>query len=302
MITTAKRNGKVSKTMLAPVTINLSHPFISKTETVRLGVTLSVAEMQNIVDNWHPMNRPRNSGRLNALVRDVQNGDYRNDVGHWIKFDRNGNLIDGQKRIYAHLLAGVPLTINVHYGLPPEAILYIDRNQPRTIAANVTLAKNVNQNRQPSKQEFTNDRIDYSVATWCLHGLRWNEPGTPHDKPIWTERELMEFVTQNERYIRFALDCSPTTRPGALGAIAIFAMKNKTEAIKFRNALYGVDNTPVTVNSSIHVLREYLKVKSDGGSAPIWDYHNTVRCINAFHAGRGISGADLNNRQADFEF
>jgi hypothetical protein len=176
------------------------HPYIAKRESVSLGQNFSVPMMQAIVKNFHPMNRRRNTSRQKALERDILNGDYRSDVGHFIKFDINGNLIDGQKRIYAHLCVGMPLKINVQFGLPAESILFIDRGQPRTIAANVTLSKNVGMKRQPAKSEFTADRQDFAVATWCLHGLRWNEAGSPSDKPIWTERELMEFVAQNEIY------------------------------------------------------------------------------------------------------
>jgi hypothetical protein len=279
------------------------HPYIAGRETVLTEQVFSVELMQNIVDNYHPMNRPRQTGRQQALERDIRNGDYRTDVGNMIKFDRNGNMIDGQKRFYSHLNAGVPLQITVQYGLPLDAILFIDRNQPRTVAANVTLAKNINLNRQPTKSEFTADRRDISIATWCLHGLRWNEAGSASDKPIWTERELMEFVAQNERFIRFVLiEGATTRRPGALGAMAIYAMKNLQEASKFRNALYGFNDNHVFAGSPIHTLREYLKVKSDGGSAPIWDYFNTVRCINAFHAGQNIAGTSLNNGREDFSF
>lgn len=284
-------------------TVKFTHPFISRKESVLLGQTLSVDMMKGILAHFHPMNRPRNSARLRALERDARNGDYRKDVGHFIKFDYNGNCIDGQKRMHAHLNVGLPLTINVHFGLPPDAILFQDRSQPRTIAANVTLFKNQGLNRQPTKAEFTQDRRDYAVATWMMHGLRWDEPGTPHDKLIWTERELMEFVAQNERFIRFVrTDDATTTRPGVLGAIAIYAMKDAKQATAFRNALYGTDGKEHVVNSPVATLREYLKVRSSGGSAPIWDYHNTVRCINAFHAGRQINGSHLSNEQADFEF
>lgn len=280
------------------------HPFISKKESVMLAQVLTVSMMEAILKDYHPMNRPRNTSRQRAMVRDIQNGDWKSEVGGFIRFDINGNLIDGQKRVHAHLEARMPFITNVQFGLPVESILYIDRNQPRTVAANVTLSKNVGANRQPTKDDFTHDRIEYSIASWCKYGLRWNEPGSSYDKPVWTERELLEFVTQNQRYISFVFnDDSTTTRPGVLGAIAVYAMKNFEEATQFRNLLFGTDaNTPVLVGSPVHTLREYLKVRSSGGSAPIWDYFNTVRCINAFHGGQQITGTQLNNGRANFAF
>lgn len=282
---------------------SFNHPFISKKEKVVLGVTLSVDMMQWIVEYYHPLNRPRNNHRLKALERDVRNGDYRSDVGGFIKFDVNGNLIDGQKRIFAHLNMNIPLQVNVHFGLPADAMLYIDRNQPRSIAANVTLAKNVGFNRQPTNEEFSTDRLDYSVAAWCKHGLYWNTSGATKTKHIWTERELMEFVAEKSRMLEFVItDTRTTSRPGVLAAIAIYATKFPQEATKFRNLFYGIDTSPIPVGSPVHTLIEYLGPSSLGGNFPNYNYFNTVRCINAFHAGQNISGAQMSNSHEKFAF
>jgi len=279
----------------------LKHPFIAKRESVSLGVTLSIETMEYILNNFHPMNRKRNQGRQSALERDFRNGDYRSDVGHFIKFDIHGNLIDGQKRIHAALRCGTSLTINVHFGLPSDAMLYIDRGQPRTVAANYTLRKNVGKNRMPSAQEFSADRLNFSVASWCKHGLRWEVAGTPRDKQIWTERELMEFVAENESYLTFVLENATTVRPAVLGAMAIYAMKDSVKAMMFRNSVYGNGRGLVSGNP-IHTLREYLKTQSIGGSYPIYDYNNTVRIINAFYFGHQLGLEQLNNERADWEF
>ncbi len=279
-----------------------NHPYISDIEKAMVGQTLTVPMMKTIMADYHPMNRPRNCQRLRALIRDIRNGAYKSNVGNWIKFDVNGNLIDGQKRIMAHIEENKPLTINVHFGLPPESILYIDRNQPRSIAANATLRKNIGQHHQPSQEEFSNDRLEYSIASWFKYGLKWNEVGASHEKVVWTEQELRECVEQDKRYIKMVQQQMVTKRPGTLGAIAVYATAFQEKATQFLNLLNGVSDKPLAVNHPISILKEYLKVKSNGGSAPIWDYYNTVRCINAFQAGRTMNGNDLSNERENFEF
>lgn len=76
-------------------------------------------------------NRPVKKGHVDFLARQMPaawefNGDP-------IRFDTNGNLIDGQHRLMAVIKAGVPISFVVLRGLPPESIHTIDANRaPRT--------------------------------------------------------------------------------------------------------------------------------------------------------------------------
>lgn len=59
--------------------------------------------------------------------------------GHWqlthagIAFDQGGRLIDGQHRLTAITIAGIPVQIMVTYGLPSEAMDAVDLGSKRTI-------------------------------------------------------------------------------------------------------------------------------------------------------------------------
>lgn len=278
-----------------------THPYISKTENVLLRQSLSVEMMKGIMSYYHPTNRPRNSSRLKAIERDIQGGNWQTNVGQFIRFDTKGHLIDGQKRMVAHINCNTPMIINVHFGLHPDAILFQDRNQSRSIANNVTIRRNIVKNLQPSQKEFSIDRQRFAVASWCKHGETWEANGNNGQKTIWTEADLTEYVNQNAKIIDFALDNDGTKRPGILGALALFAAKNWKEATEFKNMVFGDDN--IHVPSSVRTLREYLEKDSSGGSYPIYDYNAALKCINAFHNKTMVSSNDIcNNDREEWEF
>lgn len=286
-------NEEVTKTTV-PKT---KHPYISSSEKVALKQTLAVAMLANLLEHYHPKNRHASGIRIEALERDIVAGHWRPDVGQFIRFNRKGEIIDGQKRIMAHRNVNIPMVVNIHYGLPEDAILYMDGDQHRTIADNYSLRIH----DVPTAKDFAANRLRFSIAAWCKHGLRWEIAGTPRNKMVWTEAELMQFCNENKELIDFVLPETKTTRrPGILGAMAIYAMKDKTAATAFRNKLFG-DGKGLKGNDPIRTLRKYLEEKSVGGSYPIYDFNNTIRAINAFHNGRQLPKHALCNDPADWD-
>lgn len=88
--------------------------------------TLTISP-QDAKETWEDYQRRLAAGtcqqrRLNVAQAEVYAKDMKS--GAWalthqgIAFDINGNLIDGQQRIYAIMLAGVPITMNVTTGIP----------------------------------------------------------------------------------------------------------------------------------------------------------------------------------------
>ena len=276
-----------------------THPYISQTERSLLHEVLAISTMALIMEKYHPKNRNLNVARVAALERDVNANKWNPNAGQYLYFDKNGNLIDGQKRVMAHLNAGLPLEINVHYGLPPDAILFMDGDQHRTLSDNYSLKVD----GQPTRQEFSATRLRFSVAVWCMHGLHWaKDTTTSRTKVLWTETEILDFLKAHKKEIDFVLtDDRTTRRPGTLGAMAIYAMKDLEAATRFRDSVYG-NGQGLTAGNPVHTLRKYLQVKSSGGSYPIYDYNNTLRCINAFQAGRRIKPSQLWNKPEDWEF
>lgn len=75
---------------------------------------------------------------MDRLKTAMETGTFRQN-GETIKFDWNGDLIDGQHRLMQIIETGVPQTILVVRGLDPECKVTIDTGRPRTNADNLTM-------------------------------------------------------------------------------------------------------------------------------------------------------------------
>lgn len=274
---------KKSKTNAVP-----QHPYIAATKSVKLNEIISVPTLAIIMEHWHPVNRMMNKVQLETIRRDVENNKWDADSGNDIKFDSNGHLIDGQKRVKAHLLAGVPMKTDVKFGLPPEAILRQDTVQLRTDGDNVTLEAALNNGCvQPEITAFQANRRDYSMAANCLNVL--------HGKRVWSASEKATFLKKNHNSIRFALEGSNGRRLGALAVLALYHIEHPTQAVKFRKQFWN-EQDQLAAGQPARTLYTYLHHRSSpGGSAPIWDGFNAIRCINAFHNEESITASSLSN-------
>ncbi len=76
-------------------------------------------------------NRPVKQGLVDRFVRDMKAGNWR--LTHQgIAFDVNGVLIDGQHRLWAVVLSGVPVQLRVFFNEPIENMKAVDIGQTRS--------------------------------------------------------------------------------------------------------------------------------------------------------------------------
>lgn len=87
-------------------------------------------------------NRKLSKNTVAAMVRDLQNKRWRLN-GAAIRTDTNGNLIDGQHRLTACVLADESFETLMFTGLDDEDQLTVDRGRPRGIGDNLTMAYGV---------------------------------------------------------------------------------------------------------------------------------------------------------------
>ena len=89
-----------------------------------------------IATNWLEHNSPNRNIRdrtVQAIVRDILNGDFQ-PTHQGVAFDSNGELVDGQHRLWAVVRSGQTVIMQVTRGLPPEAKPVIDTGIKRTMA------------------------------------------------------------------------------------------------------------------------------------------------------------------------
>lgn len=77
------------------------------------------------------LNRPMRDNHVRFLAKQMQSGSWR-ETGDTIKFDSDGNLLDGQNRLRACTLTGIALKTYVAYGIDASAKTVIDTGAKRT--------------------------------------------------------------------------------------------------------------------------------------------------------------------------
>lgn len=83
-------------------------------------------------------NRPINSERVRGYVREIRKGNW--EITHQgVGFDENGRLIDGQHRLRAIEVSGIPVPLMVTRGLPPRAGAIVDIGQKRTTSQSLKM-------------------------------------------------------------------------------------------------------------------------------------------------------------------
>ena len=78
-------------------------------------------------------NRPLHPRVVNRYASEMASGQWRR-TGDPIKFDKDGNLIDGQHRLNAVIRAGTSVLMDIVTGIEPEAQNYMDRGLGRSAA------------------------------------------------------------------------------------------------------------------------------------------------------------------------
>lgn len=100
-----------------------------------------------ILENHNPKNRPVSENTVQSYALDMKNKQW--TLTHQgIAFDVNGNLIDGQHRLWACVFSNVPLKTMVFRDLPIEldglmTMDAIDRNRSRTTGVQMSLCHNI---------------------------------------------------------------------------------------------------------------------------------------------------------------
>lgn len=84
-------------------------------------------------------NRRLDRNRLNKYVSEMKSGKWREDTFEFIKFDKNGNLIDGQHRLTSICKSGVSVNLHVVFGLEQEVMNFIDTGKSRQASDVLTI-------------------------------------------------------------------------------------------------------------------------------------------------------------------
>jgi hypothetical protein len=138
-------------------------------------------------ENWRKL-RP---SRVIQYAASMSRGEW-SLTGEAIKFDSDGNLLDGQHRLAACMEAEVPFTTLVVRGVPEESVEYMDNVLVRTETDTL------------SNRGITSASSLKAIAKRILM-WKTNSFGNTHRMAELTHKQVVDFVIANEEELRHCL-------------------------------------------------------------------------------------------------
>jgi hypothetical protein len=194
------------------------------------------------VANYRPLSLPW----AKSLAEDIRNGRWLEN-GESVKFDANGNLIDGQHRLYACVLANAPFRSLVVRGVGDD--VNIDTGRSRSLAD--ILRRRGEKNYAPLS----------SALRWVCAYEKGGLKGVIGAKLVPTHQELLLLLERNP-LIRESVTAAYSARqlmslPIAIGLHYIFTIRSdRATADRFFDRL--IDGNDLTQLDPIYHLRERL--------------------------------------------
>lgn len=232
------------------------------------------------------------ANRRNRPVNPAQVGKYRIDMAHgrWqfaadpIRFDINGDLIDGQHRLTAlSELPGITLPMLVIRGLPNETQRVMDQGLKRTPGQQLSLSNIKDANLVAA--------IVRVVILWET-GLMFRD-NTLQRQEV-TTAGIEEWVDDNPDDVELMQAMATPIRsvdapPSAVGAFLIIAARTQsTEASDFLNQLHQM--TGLSEGHPVHTLyRRLAHIRKQSTRYSTRDYLALfIQAFNHFHQGHKV--------------
>jgi hypothetical protein len=101
-------------------------------------LTIMPDEAAYILQEMNPTNRAISKFHENEIVQVIKSGRWK-DNGEAIIFDYEGHLKNGQHRLRACVLTGIPIMVSVSFGVEPDVFDTIDRGKKRCLGDDLSI-------------------------------------------------------------------------------------------------------------------------------------------------------------------
>lgn len=216
-------------------------------------------------------NRPIAENRVALYARDIEAGAWvSNNQG--LAFGADGELYDGQHRLWAVVRAGRPATMLVVTGLPPEARATIDQGRSRSVGDALRI--------------FDGEVHGRRIVAW-LRALQELEDGRL------TSISHAEAKRQLERHradVAWFLERGPRARPyyrAPVAAALIYAHRVAAPAVEAFTRGY-VDGADLPAGSPVLALRSYVAERLRAGGHERVASLRALACVLAFQRGERV--------------
>jgi hypothetical protein len=250
-----------------------SHSSDMKSDVVTITPQMATEMLERSHDNG-ALNRSVKQSRVERYASDMRAGNWRL-TGESIKLDCNGNVRDGQNRLFACIEAQTPFTTFVTINVPDNAFDVMDSGAPRT-ASDVMF---IHSYENPTK-----------IAAAVRYAIIWERKGRPDNNTYVSKADLLKWIERNQRFVEFVTLSRKIARAGIPGGDAIWATTlwvladvDLDETYKFAESV--TSGAGLTSDSGVLMLRNLL-IRAKGTGKKLTVTEVAALIIKAWNAWR----------------
>jgi hypothetical protein len=247
-------------------------------------ITVTPEQAKQILE-WQPSQRPVNQREVDRRVSEMKAGTFR--LTHQgMACDTDGRLFDGQHRLWACFLSGVPITVVMFFNEPRENFVVTDRGYGRNEAQDAVQEGHYTDRVQANTGVAAARFIwSYDDGQNPVHaGIRkgWSTP--IHDRVLAAHPGIPRMVTMTQTRERRRL------RLPAAPMAALFTLFDEAEPEKAAMFLHQLlTGQGLNEGDPALALRNWsADPKALQRSMPIESAYRIVRAWNAFVAGKKL--------------
>lgn len=245
-------------------------------------------------------NRKLKRGRIAGYARDMRNGNWL-FTGEAIKFDTDGNLVDGQNRLEGVVLADTPAAFLVVRGVSKEAVALLDSGVARSGADALTIAGVAD--KSDAKDLAATARVHRGYYMGDMPNAMSNTGGQQQ----FTKQELIEYLEKNPQLdfaARFARGLYKYL-PLPVGAVATafdsFSKLSIDDTAEFFNRIRdGISTGPGDPFLTLSRRVASDRLEDHGRILPSTALFYLFRTWNAFRADEQLARLQVGSRQSGF--
>lgn len=241
-------------------------------------ITLTVETATKLLEH-NTLNRPISDVHVQRIARQIAQGKWRFN-GDTIKVSEDGDVLDGQHRLWAVIEAKKPVDTIIVYGIARDAFATIDTLRRMRSGADVLALNGVSRYRQPV----------CSALQWLLRWQRdvietWRAPQNRIENADVEECYVAHpaIVNSVERTMRLR----GLANPGVM-AFLYYVFANHNEEIAERMISTLEDPSGVSVDDPFFRLRMYFTADHYRRKDPLTIIALTIKAANAAAAGKEI--------------
>jgi hypothetical protein len=229
--------------------------------------------------NNNRLNRPLRPGRVERYARDMAAGNWQMN-GETIKVTRDGDLLDGQHRLFAVIESGATVSMLFVEGLSADVMPTIDTGAPRSFSDVLSIGK----------------RTNTTVVAAALRWLYWYESkprpaSNATSKP--THSELAQLLGENPDVVERASEIASTKRARRLVPTSVlcfvYTMAHRIDPAR-AGAWLGLLESGAEMDAKhpVHQLRERMlsNATSTAKLPPLDVCALTVKSWNQYITGK----------------